>query len=517
MRAAIAATLVLVLAGCGQSQLSAADDGRLDVVTTTGILADIVRNVAGDRARVVSLIPDGADPHSYEPTLRDIRNVVYADVAFTNYLLLEEHRVIKALDANLRPGTPNIALAEEAVKYAAEVIPLVENISLDTVWLGLRVRGTGEAYGATRASNVYLSATRVTGPGDLIGYLTGSFGDTDVYFDSRDGFDAAGGYRDDTTVLPPDAHTHMSWVFTEPGIYELDLAAKLQVAEDSKPIPVAEGTFTFAVGVDPAGADLSGAGKENVVDEGHADLAVDVDAGELTVFVDPHGGGEATQVARHPAETVIEVPNRALTEVPGDPSYRFLGRAGTRIFQLPQAVLGRHVHGEIDPHLWQDVGNVQSYAEAIRDTLIEQDPEGTSEYLANTEAYLAELDELDAHVRSRIGEIPESRRHLITTHDAFAYLGRAYDVTISGFVTPNPATEPSLADRLRLGDTIRNLDVPAVFLEPNLAARSTTLEQVARELGIEVCPIHGDAFTGEVDTYVELMRANAESLNRCLG
>lgn len=501
-----------LLAGCGQQpQLRAADDGRLDVVTTTGILADVVRNVAGDRARVVSLIPDGADPHSYEPTLRDIRNVVYADVAFTNYLLLEEHRVIKALDANLRPGTPNIALAEEAVKYAAEIIPLVENISLDTVWLGLRVRGKGSEYGATRASNVHLSATAMNGPGDLVGYLTSSFGDTEVYFDSRDGFDADVGYRDDTTALPPDAHTHMSWVFTEPGIYELDLAAKLQVAEDSKPVPIAEGTFTFAVGVDPAST-----GRPRVVDEGHADLAVDVDAGELTVFVDPHGGGEATQVAYDPAETVIEVPNRAVTEVPGDPAYRFLGRAGTRIFQLPQAVLGRHVHGEIDPHLWQDVGNVQSYAEAIRDTLIEQDPEGTATYLANTRDYLAELDELDAYVRARIGEIPESRRHLITTHDAFAYLGRAYDVTISGFVTPNPATEPSLADRKRLTDTIRNLGVPAVFLEPNLAARSTTLEQVAREQGIEVCTIHGDAFTGEVDTYVELMRANAESLNRCL-
>ena len=92
-----------VLSGCGTERglLSAGDD-RVQVVTTTGILRDLVQNVGGDRVNVVSLIPDRADPHTYEPTLRDVRNVVYADVAFSNYLLLEEHGIIKALDANLR-------------------------------------------------------------------------------------------------------------------------------------------------------------------------------------------------------------------------------------------------------------------------------------------------------------------------------------------------------------------------------------------------------------------------------
>ena len=41
--------------------------------------------------------------------------------------------------------------------------------------------------------------------------------------------------------------------------------------------------------------------------------------------------------------------------------------------------------------------------------------------------------------------------------------------------------EPSLAERKRLTETIRNLHVPAVFLEPNLAARSSTLVEVAKE------------------------------------
>lgn len=217
-----------------------------------------------------------------------------------------------------------------------------------------------------------------------------------------------------------------------------------------------------------------------------------------------------------PATTVIEVPNKGLLEIPSGRSYRFLGRAGDRIFQLPQAVLGKHVHGEIDPHLWQDVGNAQSYVELIRDTLIGVDPAGAATYRRNAEAYLAELGALDTYLTERIASIPPVDRHLVTTHDAFAYLARAYGIPVAGFVTPSPATEPSLADRVRLTETIRNLRVKAVFLEPDLRARSATLVEVAREQGVRVCPIYGDTFSATVDTYLKMMRFNADSLVSCL-
>ncbi|WP_239640134.1 metal ABC transporter solute-binding protein, Zn/Mn family [Microbacterium sp. B24] len=153
----------------------------------------------------------------------------------------------------------------------------------------------------------------------------------------------------------------------------------------------------------------------------------------------------------------------------------------------------------------------------IRDTLIEVDAAGAAEYRRNTDRYVAELDETDRFVRDTIDTIPPERRWLVTTHDAFGYLAQAYGVRIAGFVTPNPATEPSLADRRRLAETIRSLDVPAVFVEPNLAARSTTLADVARAEHVAVCPIYGDAFDAHVRTYVDLIRANARSLADCLG
>jgi len=503
MRRLIAAALLLAAtAGCTPPPALSDTDERIQVVTTTGVLADLVRNVGGDRVLVDSIVPDDADAHAYEPTLRDVRNIVYADVAFSNYLLLEAQNVIKTLDANLPDGVEQISLAEGATKYAAEVIPLVEDVSLDTIWLGLRAKGAGDKHAVTRASDIRLSATQVTGPGRLVAYLTESFGNPDVAFDSGDGFDPANGFRDDTMTLPPDAHTHMSWAFTEPGTYHLTLRAELAVTTDAKPIPMGETTVTFAVGVNPD------AGSTTVLREGHTDVTVDVDTGEIYLYSD----GRRDE----PAATVIEVPAKALREVPAGPGLRFLGRPGTQIHQLPQAVLGRHVHGEIDPHLWQDVRNAQAYSELIRDSLIAADPAGAATYRANTDRYLHELTALDDYVRQQIAAIPQHRRHLVTTHDAFAYLAKAYGIPVAGFVTPNPAVEPSLADRRRLTETLRNLHINAVFLEPNLRARSSTLVEVAQQENVRVCDIYGDAFDDRVTSYLAMMRFNAESLRQCL-
>jgi anchored repeat ABC transporter substrate-binding protein len=378
----------------------------------------------------------------------------------------------------------------------------------------MRVRGTGAADGATRNSNILLSTTDVEGPGRVVAYLTESFGQPEFYVNSSDGFDPADGYRDDTAMLPPDAHTHMSWAFTEPGLYRLTMRAQLAVDHDSRPKALGQATFTFAVGIDPA--DVTGMQVETVIDRGHADLSVDLDTRELSIVWDREGGGESTQVELDPATTVIEVPNTALHDLPADSGFRFLGRPGDQVYQLPQAVLGKHVHGEIDPHLWQNVRNAISYVELMRDTLIGVDPDGASEYRDNASAYIAELEQLDTYVRDTLAEIPETDRRLVTTHDAFGYLADAYDLDISGFVTPNPSAEPSLSDRRKLTATIRNLHIPAVFLEPNLAARASTLTEVAHEHGVAVCPIYGDTFDGEVRSYVEMMRFNANSIRRCL-
>lgn len=61
----------------------------LRVVCTTGMVADIARNVAGPRAEVVALIGEGVDPHLYKPTRDDVAKMLGADIVFYSGLLLE--------------------------------------------------------------------------------------------------------------------------------------------------------------------------------------------------------------------------------------------------------------------------------------------------------------------------------------------------------------------------------------------------------------------------------------------
>lgn len=508
--AALAFAVPLGLVGCSGSAADESGD-KLRVVATTEILADLAQRVGGDRVAATSLVPPGGDPHSYEPAPADAKRVAKADVTFTNHLLLEPQALIKTIDANAPKGTPNVSLAEAAESYGAHVIPLVEDIGLDVLWLGLRIRGTGKARGATRTSTVQLSATGLDGPGKLVAYLTESLGQPTRFFDSTDGLSSA-----DRTTLPPAAHTHLNWAFTKPGVYHLTLEGKLDVGGGKPLQPLGKGTFTFAVGVEPHTVKPADGGTATVLGEGHTDMTVDLDTGQVYAFSDAKKAG-AAQYAVPAERVVIDVPNRALESVPDDPRFSFLGSPGAAIHQLPQAVLGRHVHGEIDPHLWEDVANAKAYAQLMRDTLISVDPDGKQVYQDNTTAYLRELGELDDYVRTKLASIPADRRQLITTHDAFGYLAEAYGMTVAGFVVPNPAQEPSVEKVRKLSETIRNLKVPAVFIEPNLAQRASVLTQVATDQRVQVCTIYGDSFDQNATSYVAMMRHNADELERCLG
>lgn len=65
------------------------DKDRITIVATVGMIEDIARQVAGERAEVVGVIGPGIDPHLYKPTRGDVRRILDADVIFYNGLMLE--------------------------------------------------------------------------------------------------------------------------------------------------------------------------------------------------------------------------------------------------------------------------------------------------------------------------------------------------------------------------------------------------------------------------------------------
>lgn len=89
----------------------AQDSDPIRVTATTGMVADAVRNVGGDRVEVESLMGPGIDPHLYKPSAGDINKLSDADMIFFNGLELEG-RMGETLEGIGRSGKPVVAVAE---------------------------------------------------------------------------------------------------------------------------------------------------------------------------------------------------------------------------------------------------------------------------------------------------------------------------------------------------------------------------------------------------------------------
>src|SRR5688500_1064925 len=72
----------LLLTSCGSASKN--DDGGLNVLASTTVLADIARNIAGDRVEIESLPPFGAEPHAYQSTPSDVIKITESTVLILN-------------------------------------------------------------------------------------------------------------------------------------------------------------------------------------------------------------------------------------------------------------------------------------------------------------------------------------------------------------------------------------------------------------------------------------------------
>ena len=83
-RFALILTLLLILTSCGRQPASDSGKPAPVILASTTILADIARNIAGERVQVESLLPIGADPHSYQPTPQDAAKIEQSKLLIVN-------------------------------------------------------------------------------------------------------------------------------------------------------------------------------------------------------------------------------------------------------------------------------------------------------------------------------------------------------------------------------------------------------------------------------------------------
>ena len=167
-----------------------------------------------------------------------------------------------------------------------------------------------------------------------------------------------------------------------------------------------------------------------------------------------------------------------------------------------------------DPHAWQSLANGKLYVANIRDGLIAVDPEGKSVYEANAAKYLDALAKEEADVRAALAALPQERRKIITSHDAFGYFGAAYGLEIVAPEGVSTESEASAKDVVKIIRQIKAERIPAVFMENITDHR--LLDQIASETGAKIGgELYTDALSppdGPAPTYLDMFRHNVGAL-----
>lgn len=195
--------------------------------------------------------------------------------------------------------------------------------------------------------------------------------------------------------------------------------------------------------------------------------------------------------------------------------------AGERIpkNQLLDPPAGAAPEEEYDPHVWFDPRLWAQVVDAVRDELVRLDPEHAAEYRDRAADYRAQVEALTGEVKAMLAEIPEERRSLVTSHDAFRYFGRAFDVRVTAIQGISTQQEATTADIARVARVIAGSDVRSVFVESSVSRQ--TLEAVlaaVRQQG-KTIQIGGELFSDSAGddgtpegSYLGMVRANAERL-----
>ena len=170
-----------------------------------------------------------------------------------------------------------------------------------------------------------------------------------------------------------------------------------------------------------------------------------------------------------------------------------------------------HHEGEFDPHGWQDLANGRVYVSNIARALAAADPAHADDYRRRAEAYDRELAALDRDIRSRLDTVPEDRRKVITSHDAFQYFGRAYGIDFHAPVGLSTEDEPSAGEVAALIRQMRDEGIRVLFVDNISDPR--LVQQLAREADAVIGgTLYSDSLsgaTGAAPTYLDMFRHNA--------
>lgn len=276
-----------------------------------------------------------ADEEEHEHTHEEEETAPGGDDHHHEHMELDEGRIVAgAAAAAPIPAAPGFAFLGQAGLYVF-ILPQAEVGGLPFVGLN-----TEELDPATIAGDIQLELVSVEGPGAFFLYETDSFGQPQLLLD---GTTEPG----DSLNLPSGSHRHANWAFTQPGHYELGFVLSATLHDET------------TVQSTPQYLEVEVTGTARYYSEGHANLAFidfteekglevafvieDEDDShshdqESTAHEEPHEGGDdhehGSGTVLHPADVITVLGGYALTDVPDDPLFSFLGEPGDPLFLL---------------------------------------------------------------------------------------------------------------------------------------------------------------------------------------
>jgi manganese/zinc/iron transport system substrate-binding protein len=133
----ISITSIIFLGACDQKSEDSASNGKMKIVTTTGMIKDAVEHVLGDKADVIALMGPGVDPHLYKATQGDLQKLTDADIIFYNGLHLEG-KMGEVLE-KLGKTRPVIAVASRIKEEDLRAVPGFQGTHDPHIWFDVKL------------------------------------------------------------------------------------------------------------------------------------------------------------------------------------------------------------------------------------------------------------------------------------------------------------------------------------------------------------------------------------------
>jgi len=161
--------------------------------------------------------------------------------------------------------------------------------------------------------------------------------------------------------------------------------------------------------------------------------------------------------------------------------------------------------GQADPHYWLSTNNIRVVAQTVLDEIVKIDSGNGSFYRDNFDKFLLDLDELDTYIEGFFADL--KNKDIVVFHDSWGYFAEQYGLNIVGVFELSPGIEPGPKDLAELYNLFESSEVNTIFSESQFSSES--IKAFVKDLDLNVGVLDPLGGTDEKDTYIKLMRYNA--------